>query len=672
MKYLFLKKYLCIGLASAMIISGPAAVFAEDLLTSETQVVSEILVDTPVPAQPVIEQTPVPAPPAPEPAEPEPAEPAIAEPVPEVPTPAAPVPETPAPEPAEPQTDTVTPVPDEAEDITDTPAPEATPTVSPDEEPLVSPTDTPDLSPTQEPDVSATATPEPEISPTETPTPEPSPTETPTPEPSPTETPTPTPTVIPEKVQWIIDEIDKLMKLPKLTLDQREIVEKIRAEYDKLDGEEKKLVTNYKDFEKIEEEMNRLIKEDEELDDEDNGPTLIYRVSNIRAGREFYISTLRSKYHLSFSSGFSSVMDQIELEYKEANDLLKEGENQYTQTTSRDTLLVRNWQDILAVYVYRHHKQGEESYTLDASSKEELAEIFAEMNPVVRNKVNIKKFSYGNRHIDYYIRNNKLVKEDRDFLKRYVETDCKLLCAVSTAAKGFVRQSVGEDVSEERVNVITAAYSLIGKVGYFWGGKSDLIGSDSRWGAPAMVMAEGSTTTGTIRAYGLDCSGFVSWSVINGYKSPGMLAYIGHGTCSQWFHCNTISASNAQAGDLVFAKGPEAGSDNHVGILCGQTDSGDWIAVHCTASKNGITVGEAYSASFRYIRQPAFFPSDAQVEAMIMDELSDGKTEGEGTGESVSLHGTDYLDDLISGALFVGYTDTSQVELIDDSEVESF
>ena len=29
-------------------------------------------------------------------------------------------------------------------------------------------------------------------------------------------------------------------------------------------------------------------------------------------------------------------------------------------------------------------------------------------------------------------------------------------------------------------------------------------------------------------------------------------------------------------------RGPEAGSDNHVGIICGQTDAGDWIAVHCS------------------------------------------------------------------------------------------
>ena len=63
-------------------------------------------------------------------------------------------------------------------------------------------------------------------------------------------------------------------------------------------------------------------------------------------------------------------------------------------------------------------------------------------------------------------------------------------------------------------------------------------------------------------------------------------------------------------------RGPEAGSANHVGIICGKTDAGDWIVVHCSSSKNGVTVGEAYSASFRYIRQPSFYPNAQQVEEM--------------------------------------------------------
>ena len=91
-----------------------------------------------------------------------------------------------------------------------------------------------------------------------------------------------------------------------------------------------------------------------------------------------------------------------------------------------------------------------------------------------------------------------------------------------------------------------------------------------------------------------------------------MQAAVGDGTSDQWEKANVVTETDAQPGDLVFQKGPEAGSDNHVGILCGKTDAGDWIAVHCSSSKNGVTVGEAYSASFRYIRQPSFYPTEAQ------------------------------------------------------------
>ena len=64
------------------------------------------------------------------------------------------------------------------------------------------------------------------------------------------------------------------------------------------------------------------------------------------------------------------------------------------------------------------------------------------------------------------------------------------MCNQYCSQRGFVRQSVGDDVSEERVNVIAAAYSLVGKVGYFWGGKSTVIGMDPSWGAVQQVSAE--------------------------------------------------------------------------------------------------------------------------------------------------------------------------------------
>ena len=512
----------------------------------------------------------------------------------------------------------------------DTPTPEPQPDpVTP--EPTVTP-DTPTPEPTVTPD---TPTPEPTVTP-DTPTPAPSVTPLPdTPTPAPTVTPdTPTPApLITDNAKSVIDRINEL-HLQTITLEKKSLVQSVRAAYEVLTADEKKEVSNYNllvemeariqtlETEKKKEEENKASAKNDFSDNNSATATgvtgtPVYYASNIHAGKDFYLDSLKKNYNLTFSDDFSAVMDSIEKEYKEKNKLSDASDLSGSGiSTSADSLLVRNWQDILAVYIYQQSKAGKTEFTLDASCKDDLAKIFAEMNPVVRDKQNITHVTYGNRKINYYIKKNKISKNDRKVLKKYVETDCKLLCAVVTAAKGFVRESVGDDVSEERVNVISAAYSLVGKVGYFWGGKSTKIGTDPSWGTAEKVSAEGSKSTGTIRAYGLDCSGFVTWAVINGYQDQTMQAAVGDGTSDQWEKANVVTETDAQPGDLVFQKGPEAGSDNHVGILCGKTDAGDWIAVHCSSSKNGVTVGEAYSASFRYIRQPSFYPTEAQIQEM--------------------------------------------------------
>ena len=455
---------------------------------------------------------------------------------------------------------------------------------------------------------------------------------TPTPaDPTPTPVdPTPTPAdQITAAAQDVIKRITEL-NAQEVTLEKKSIVQSIRTAYNALSDKEKAQVSNYNLLVQAEAKIAQLEEQQKNntnsntnnsFTDNTTGAaqtgTPVYYASNIHAGKDFYLDSLKSNYNLTFSDDFATVMDEIEKEYKEKNKVSDASDTDGSKTTtSADSLLVRNWQDILAVYVYQQSKDGKTEFTLDSSCKEDLAKIFAEMNPIVRDKQNITHVTYGNRKINYYIKKNKIAKKDRTILKKYVETDCKLLCAVVTAANGFVRESVGDDVSEERVNVISAAYSLVGKVGYFWGGKSTVIGDDPSWGTSETVSAEGSKSTGTIRAYGLDCSGFVTWAVINGYQDKAMQGAVGDGTSDQWEKANVVSEADAQPGDLVFQKGPEAGSDNHVGILCGKTDAGDWIAVHCSSGKNGVTVGEAYSASFRYIRQPSFYPTSEQVQEM--------------------------------------------------------
>ena len=563
-----------------------------------------------------------------------------------------------------------------------TAAPEPEITAAPDPEPTTAPepTDTPAPAPTETPEPTATpaptGTPEPTATPAPTATPEPTATPAPTATPEPTATPAPTETPARDdsaKVQAVIRKIKALAGRTITAADKAEI-DSVRAAYEALSNTEKAKVTNYKILTEAEAKLAAVDKndsgnkKDNKKDDsstEDNKNTEITdgnnatatqigdpvyvtnMVSNLHAGKDFYLDSLKSNYHLSFSDDFASVMEEIEREYKEKNKL----------TDTENTLLVRNWQDILAVYIYEKSKAGATSFTLDASCKDDLARIFAEMNPIVRDKQDITKISYGNRKINYYIKKNNIAKEDRSVLKKYVETDCKLLCAVVTASKGFVRESVGDNVSEDRVDVITAAYSLVGKVGYFWGGKSTVIGEDPSWGSVEKVSADGSRSSGTLRAYGLDCSGFVTWAVINGYKDQGMQAAVGDGTSDQWEKAGVVSEADAQPGDLVFQRGPEAGSNNHVGILCGKTDSGDWIAVHCSSSKNGVTVGEAYSASFRYIRKPSFYQDTTAEENETTATENDVLTE-----ESAEKLLTDVVrSDALKDALASGDTVSSDL-----------
>ena len=574
MKNKYLTRFLCLTLMSGMVLSGPASVLAAEDTAAYTADGSDFSDsgDFDSGSEDPAPVDPTPAEPTPAPVDPTPADP--------TPAPVDPTPTDPTPTPADP-----------------TPAPA---------DPTPTPTD-------------------------------------PTPTPA---NPTPTPSSqITKAAQDVIDRIKEL-NAQTITLEKKATVQSIRTAYNALSDTEKAQVSNYNLLVQAEATIAQL--EAQKNNANTNNPftdntsaaqtgTPVYYASNIHAGKDFYLDSLKNNYNLTFSDDFASVMDEIEKEYKEKNKVADASDvNGSKTTTSADSLLVRNWQDILAVYIYQQSQDGKTEFTLDSSCKKDLAKIFAEMNPIVRDKQDITHVTYANRKINYYIKKNKIAKKDRTILKKYVETDCKLLCAVVTAANGFVRESVGDDVSEERVNVISAAYSLVGKVGYFWGGKSTVIGEDPGWGTSEKVSAEGSKSTGTIRAYGLDCSGFVTWAVINGYQDKAMQEAVGDGTSDQWEKANVVTEADAQPGDLVFQKGPEAGSDNHVGILCGKTDAGDWIAVHCSSGKNGVTVGEAYSASFRYIRQPSFYPTQEQVQ-----EMQSSSTVSTTTGDAAASTGTD-------------------------------
>lgn len=146
------------------------------------------------------------------------------------------------------------------------------------------------------------------------------------------------------------------------------------------------------------------------------------------------------------------------------------------------------------------------------------------------------------------------------------------------------------------------ACSLVGKVTYFWGGKSLVLGWDSRWGQIQKVWADGNSTSGTYRPYGLDCSGFVDWVF---YNATDGAYYPGHGGGATMQHrdCSPISWADAIPGDLVFYPG-----DSHVGIVGGWNENGDLRIIHCASSANGTVITGV--SGFTAIGRPVFYSED--------------------------------------------------------------
>ena len=156
-----------------------------------------------------------------------------------------------------------------------------------------------------------------------------------------------------------------------------------------------------------------------------------------------------------------------------------------------------------------------------------------------------------------------------------------------------------EDLSPEREAVVRTACSLVGKVNYYWGGKSLVLGWDSRWGELRQVTAAGSSTTGTYRPYGLDCSGFVDWVF---YNQSGGNYVIGHGggATMQHSYCTDISWADAQPGDLVFYP-----DNSHVGIVGGWDVNGELLIIHCASGANNVVV--TGKSGFASIGSPKYY-----------------------------------------------------------------
>lgn len=160
-------------------------------------------------------------------------------------------------------------------------------------------------------------------------------------------------------------------------------------------------------------------------------------------------------------------------------------------------------------------------------------------------------------------------------------------------------RALPSDLSPERRAVVQHALSLVGKVNYFWGGKSLVIGWDSRWGQLREVTSAGSPTTGTYRPFGLDCSGFADWVFYNASGGEYILGH-GGGAAAQHRYCERISWGEAQPGDLVFYP-----DDSHIGIVGLRDVTGNLLIIHCASGRNNVVITD--SSGFMTVGRPLYY-----------------------------------------------------------------
>lgn len=268
-------------------------------------------------------------------------------------------------------------------------------------------------------------------------------------------------------------------------------------------------------------------------------------------------------------------------------------------------LTIRNWTDVIAVFAVKTagaDADATDVVTIDEERIDLIRQVFWDMNEVSWYVQTIKHKDDTETILHITITSKKATempdfyhfsKSQREALTEVLKPEYAQMLAELVGTYGgevsldeaqirAMLSAMPKDISERRKAVVEKAYSLLGKVNYFWGGKSSAIGWDSRWGTPTRVTAPGSRSTGTVRPYGLDCSGFVDWVFNNSLEYV-----IGHGggAASQHGYCKPISWSEALPGDLVFYPG-----DSHVGIFVGKDESGNPLIIHCASSQNNVVL----------------------------------------------------------------------------------
>lgn len=313
----------------------------------------------------------------------------------------------------------------------------------------------------------------------------------------------------------------------------------------------------------------------------------------------------------------SEAVSSINMEYNTHLEELQAGN--YDSITLEGQ--AADWPDVLAVFASRYAtaENGVDVATLDADRVSKLTATFWDMTDISSEVESIRHTdSDPNDEVDdswteFILHITVIPRTAEDMKTTYSFTgfqasaldellsDRTALASlagsleITSADVKAVLDALPMDLSTDRQKAVETALQLVGKVNYFWGGKSYVTGWDSRWGQLAKVTADGNSSTGTYRPYGLDCTGFIDWALRNaGLPSDG-----------HWYagtNLTEVTQANALPGDIALYP-----DNSHVGMVVGRNNAGKLLICHCSSSRNNVVITEFSASGFTVLGRPSIY-----------------------------------------------------------------
>ena len=227
-----------------------------------------------------------------------------------------------------------------------------------------------------------------------------------------------------------------------------------------------------------------------------------------------------------YENSIAKAIAEIDAEFeKNKNELLNYPADRVVIThlpAGTSDLMIINWNEVVAVFAANTASDKDNATdvaVIDEARKNLLRKTFWDMNELTHE---VEVITHGSGedawtetvlYITLTSKTHEQMIKEYDFTPYQITAVNELLkpeyaqmmaelignfgenMTINTAEIEELLANLPPDLSAERRAIVTKACELVGKVNYFWGGKSSAIGWDSRWGKPAKVTASGSRTT---------------------------------------------------------------------------------------------------------------------------------------------------------------------------------